>query len=289
MYRYSAFCLSIDSELELPEFAPGNGKPDVVIRLATVTPEDKRATIRNEIALPQDIGRFHIRNGSEIIVDPLPNSDPGVIRNILQGRLMAYLLRQRGWLPLHASSVACNGQGVLFLGASGAGKSTTAAAFYARGHTVLTDDVAPVRLAAEGVELQTSWSGLRLLDDSTRLIGHRVAASGFQGDKYIFRMGRRESAAPVPVKRIYFLEHAATGDHSPVTASVLPASSAAALLNAHSFLRSWRADRELQSINLDRAGSISARIPVHRLTRSQSLDHLPGLVDYVERDLADHG
>ncbi len=129
MYRYSAFSLTIDSEVELPELSEGRGEPDVIIRLGTVTAQQTQATIEDEFALPLNVGRFHVKGGREIVVDPLPDADPYILRAMLQGRLMAYLLRQRGCLPLHASGVAIGGQAVLFLGESGAGKSTTAAAF----------------------------------------------------------------------------------------------------------------------------------------------------------------
>ena len=42
---------------------------------------------------------------------------------------------------LHASAVAFGQQAVAFVGAEGAGKSTTAAALALRGHAILSDDV----------------------------------------------------------------------------------------------------------------------------------------------------
>jgi hypothetical protein len=284
MHRYSAFALTIDSELELPELADGAGEPDVVIRLGTVAQPQTPSTIEDEVAFPVSIGRFHIRGGREIVVDPLPDADPLLLRAMLQGRLMAYLLRQRGCLPLHASAVAIDGQAILFLGESGAGKSTTAAAFYSRGHSVLADDVGAVRVVDGVVELRTAWPGLRLLDDSTEIIRHRAAASGFQYDKHVYRLLRPESAGSNPVKRIYFLEYAMLDCRPPVRTDLIPESSAVALLNSHSFLRQWRAGNELLRINLERSASIAAVMPLHRLVRPRSLACLPQLVDFVEKD-----
>jgi hypothetical protein len=284
MYRYSAFSLTIDSELELPEFVEGKGEPDVVIRLGSVARPRQPATIENEVALPDHIGRFEIKGGREIVVDLLPDADPFVLRTMLQGRLMACLLRQRGCLPLHASGVAIEGQGVLFVGESGAGKSTTAAAFYSRGHSVLTDDVGALYVAGVSVGLLTAWSGLRLLDDARKLIQRRPARADFQSDKHVFRLERPESAASFPVKRIYLLEYS-TGDQLSVRSEVLRGSSAAAALNSHSFLRSWRAGNELLRINLRRCASVAAVMPVHRLIRQRSLAVLPALVDFVEKDV----
>jgi hypothetical protein len=288
MYRYSAFSLTIDSELELPEFAEGRGEPDVVIRLGTVARYQKPATIEDEVAIPLNIGRFHIKSGREIIVDPLPEADPSVLRVMLQGRLMAYLLRQRGWLPVHASAVAIGGQAVLFAGESGAGKSTTAAALYARGHKVLTDDVGAVRVVNGCVELPAGWSGLRLSDDTGEIIRNHTATPEFQYDKHVFRLERPESAASWPVKRIYFLEYGIASRRPAPRRDVIAGSSAVALLNSHSFLRPWRAGNELLRINLERSACVAAIVPVHRLIRPRSLNSLPELVDLIEKDVLSH-
>ncbi|HEX2827007.1 MAG TPA: hypothetical protein VHP37_11720 [Burkholderiales bacterium] len=55
---------------------------------------------------------------------------------------------QRGVLFLHAASVGIAGSGVLLIGASSAGKSTTSLGLAARGHAFLGDDVAAIRLAS---------------------------------------------------------------------------------------------------------------------------------------------
>ena len=284
MYRYTAFSLTIESELELPELEEGTDKPDVFIRLGRVSRQQQPATIADEIAFPLNIGRFHIKGGREIIVELVPDYDPFVLQAMLQGRLMAYLLRQRGWLPLHASGVSIDGQCVLFLGESGAGKSTTAAAFYARGHSVLTDDVAAVRNVAGGVELRTAGSGLRLLGDARKVIQERALPSAFRNDKHVYRLARFTSVCSIPVKGIYFLEYGADNQLS-VRREVIAGSSAAALLNSHSFLRPWRAGSDLLQINLDRSASIAAAIPVWHLVRPRSLDSLPELVNFIEKDV----
>src|SRR5579863_7665772 len=149
MFCYRGYSLIISSELPLPELPEAEGDPDIVIRLGPIPRVPREATATNELAIHTLTGAYQITNGREIVVDPLPNVDPDAVRMVLLGRMMAYLLRQRGWLPLHASGVAVDGCAVLFLGESGAGKSTTAAAFHARGHQVITDDVAPVRISGD--------------------------------------------------------------------------------------------------------------------------------------------
>jgi hypothetical protein len=63
----------------------------------------------------------------------------------LLGPVLGLLLRLRGITCLHASAVAFDDWCAVFVGAEGAGKSTTAAAFAAEGQPVLSDDVVALR------------------------------------------------------------------------------------------------------------------------------------------------
>jgi hypothetical protein len=285
MYRYSAFSLVIDSQVELPELPQGRGDPDVEIRFGYVDRAHKPATIDDEVAFPRGIGGFHVTRGRKIVVDLLPQADAGVVRTLLAGRVMGYLLRQRGYLPLHASAVCIHGKGVLFLGESGSGKSTTAAAFHSRGYDVLADDVAAVSNAIPGLSLQSAWPGLRLLDDSRSVIGAGQTPTVFQSRKHLYRLKTAAIEERYAVKRIYVLEYADADDQGPVRASGLSKFSAVALLNAHSLFRSWRAGHALRQINLDRCAAVADAQTVYRLIRPHSLRFLPDLVDFVERDV----
>jgi hypothetical protein len=285
MYRYSAFSLTIDSQLELPELPCGSGDPDVTIRIGSVNRANREATIDDELAFPRNVGGFHIMCGREIVVDLLPQADTGVVRTLLAGRIMAYLLRQRGYLPLHASAICIDGKGVLFLGESGSGKSTTAAAFHSRGHHVLADDVTAVRNIASRLELQPAWPGLRLLDDSRNVIGAGETTAGFQGGKHVYRLNGPALAGPCAVKRIYLLNFGNADGQAPVRSSPLSKLSAVALLNTHSLLRTWRAGHAIRQINLDRCAAVADAQTICRLIRPRSLNSLPDLVDFVEKDV----
>jgi len=147
MYRYSALAMEIESELKLPELSPSSRKPEVFIRFGKVAGADRKFTLEEEVANHAGLAAFQIRHGCEIVVDPIPGAAPVLLRVVLLGKVMAFLQRQRGWLPLHASTVIVDGKGILFLGDSGAGKSSTAAAFHAHGHTVLGDDLGAVKIS----------------------------------------------------------------------------------------------------------------------------------------------
>ena len=121
--------------LACPEWrpAPVNSPPDVVVRygpvpsappsalaagpLRQVTPEDAC------FGLP-DVARLLVRGGNEIVIERREGADNERVRLLLLGTGTDLLLHQRGLLPLHASSILTPAGAVLFMGHSGAGKST---------------------------------------------------------------------------------------------------------------------------------------------------------------------
>ena len=67
------------------------------------------------------------------------------VATYLVGPVMGFVLRRRGVLALHASSVCFSGNAVILCGSSESGKSTAAAALALRGVPVLTEDISPVK------------------------------------------------------------------------------------------------------------------------------------------------
>lgn len=290
-FCYRAFGLLIHSELELPElpaaFANGtdddhNYKAGLVIRRGTVPRAPRRSTLDEELAINSLGAAFLIRNGSEITVDIRPDADPSTLRVLLLGRVMAFLLRQRGWLPLHASGVVIDDECILFLGAAGAGKSTTAAAFHKGGHLVATDDVGAVRVTPEGrCVVQCAWSYVRLRDDARAVLGDSHPAAGFQADKHRYDLNRGIAGGDVyPVRCAYVIEY---GDA--LLAEPIETLRAVTLLSRYSFVRHRNMEREALQCHVRDCSAVASLVPVRQLTRPRSLDALPALVPFVEKDL----
>jgi hypothetical protein len=84
----------------------------------------------------------------------------------LLGPILGFMLRVRGTTCLHASGVLVNGNAFAVTGASGAGKSTMAAAFAAAGYPILTDDVLPLTTINGEIHTQSGYSRLRLFPNS---------------------------------------------------------------------------------------------------------------------------
>ena len=79
----------------------------------------------------------------------------------LLGPIMGTVLRMRGVTCLHGSAVAIDNHAIALIGASGAGKSTTAAAFARLGYSVLSDDVLALTDCASRFLLRPAYPRVR--------------------------------------------------------------------------------------------------------------------------------
>jgi hypothetical protein len=281
---YSAFGLLIESELALPELPAGSGTPDVFIRKGPVPFRPATASRREQFIFHAQAGAFHIAAGRDVVVDPLEGVDSAVVRIVLLGRVMACLLWQRGWLPLHASGVAIGGVAALFVGPSGSGKSTMAAALHARGHAVITDDVGPVQLINSACAVLPTWPRLRLATDSMTSMESRglplFRHGVFQIDKYSVHVGNPVQE-PIRLTRIYMLDFGPDFRSDPITPLLTVAS-----LRRNSFVRKRLCDMESAKLHLKECASVAQAVPVSRLVRPKAFDSLPELARFVEEDMS---
>jgi hypothetical protein len=277
---YSGFGLILASDFELPELPRGEGTPDVVIRRDCVPVVRRVASPDDELRVFRFAGAFRIRNGREIVVDPLPEATPVAIRLVLLGTVMAFLLRQRGWLPLHGSAVAIDGRAALFLGPCGAGKSTTAAAFHARGHSVLSDDLCAARIIEGQCRVQAAVPRIRLLPSSRSLLENLGVSGAFEVDKHSYYVSVPAQSGTLPVERVYLLEFGEELRVDPVAAL-----ESVALLSTNTFSIRRRMSREALEIHVSDCASVAGTTRVSRLTRPQSMTALPDLVLTVEHDM----
>ena len=207
--RFVAFGLCFDSQLPLQELCGEGLGPhehivrshptDVHIRVDTVDelagapgadPTWWRAT-RGQLVLDiEGVARYSVNRGHEIIIDPAAGAGHDLVGTFLFGSAFGGLFHQRQLLPLHASAVEVNGEAVLFLGHTGAGKSTMAAALRRRGHKVVTDDIAVVSYNGRaGPYLSPGIPRLKLKSDAARQLGEEVGSlhevTGDEGKYYL--------------------------------------------------------------------------------------------------------
>jgi hypothetical protein len=183
---FSFYGCRLRSEVPLsfvPVCARQDEPADVVLNLGDIArAQDKPTWSSPFVSIAADgatlievaaVGRFLLRDGCEIKVEPAPSAAPIEIETLLIGPVAGVLLHQRGVFPLHASCIELDGLAVAIAGASGRGKSTLAAALVRRGATLFSDDICALRLSdgQPAIALQ-GGTGLCLWPDS------RVALQG---------------------------------------------------------------------------------------------------------------
>ncbi|MEH6943979.1 HPr kinase/phosphorylase [Bacillus sp. JJ722] len=163
---YRAFGLNIYSDIPLPEaFRIDTFKEIVDLEIEIkdlsklwekqVLLPNQAYSVKDHMVMFQVPGTaiFKIKDGNRIIVSPISNSVEDEIRLYLLGTCMGIILLQRKILPLHGSAVDINGKAYAFIGDSGVGKSTLAAAFLQEGFQLVSDDVIPVRLSNDNIPI----------------------------------------------------------------------------------------------------------------------------------------
>lgn len=217
MFSYTAYGLNISSALALPELVPTEGSADLAVRFGRVErarPEALesgcvRATAEEVHLFWEEAGAFLVREGREIVVDPVPGVDERMLRVVVLGPALGALLYQRGWLTLHASCVEVEGGAVAFIGEKGWGKSTMAATMCARGHRLVADDVTAVRV--DGASRPTVYPGypqLKLWPDAAAFLGEdpdELPQLVPIAQKLARRALREFSTRPLPLRCVYVL------------------------------------------------------------------------------------
>jgi hypothetical protein len=292
MFTYVAYGLGIHSSLELPELTPGASPPDVVVRpgriprppgAATASDGPLQASADEARLYWPDVGAFLLRQGREVTFDPRPDATSGLIRLYLLGPVLGLLLHQRGLFVLHASAVALDEGVVAFLGHSGHGKSTTAAALHARGGAVVADDAVALDLAAPGGPAALpGFPQLKLWPDAVTALGEnpeqlpRIHA----GEEKRVRVVRAVTTTPRPLRRLYVLTDADSLELEP-----LRGHAAVFEVLQHSFVAP--ALEQLGSSRfLAECTRLAAAVPVRRLRRPRALAGLERLAALVEADAA---
>ena len=208
-----------------------------VLRVARETDDGGPPALVVRHLVREDQYHFAYADGTEFVIDRGGTSVRGTWRGgatvedtatYLLGPILAFVLRLRGLLAVHASAVEMDGGAVLVVGPSGAGKSTTAAAFALNGWPVLTDDVAVIAPRDGGLEVVPSYPRVRLWDDSVRgLLGRsellplltptwekRYLSLGTGGAGF--------SDRPLPLRAIFLLREREESDRAPRIEEISP-------------------------------------------------------------------
>jgi hypothetical protein len=231
-----------------------------------------------------------MRGGKEILIQAVADAEEAVLKAGVLGPGLATILQQRGHLVLHSSSVAIGGKAAAFVGWKGQGKSTTAAALFARGCPLLTDDL----LALNGKEGQRvmahpGFPQFKLWPDSAE---SALAVAPDSLPKLMSDCDKRVKAVrdgfarePAPLAAIYVL---ATGQE--LAMRRLSSQEAFQQIVSHTFCARY-GNRvfagEAGAIHLRNVAKVVAKVPVFRFERPNSLAGLGLMADFVMKHVTD--
>ncbi|MEM6612610.1 MAG: serine kinase [Cyanobacteria bacterium P01_C01_bin.72] len=297
MFSYFAYGLNICSDLALPEFQAVDLSHcdlkitlDQTVQVSDLLADDllnKAATIQlsrtKAMVYVRGTGIFIVENGDRVKIIPDGQPPELLLRFYLVGTVLAIALYQRNFLVLHASAVKINGGAVAFLGVSGEGKSSTAAAFVTHGYGLITDDVAPINFATDPCTINPGFPQVKLGAAMAQALGYEYeslhAVHTFK-EKRALQPWQGFSLDPVPLKRIYVLHTA-----NELAISPLKASAAVTEIARHSrpttLYHSGDANHFFQCADLVK------RNQVCRLSRPKDFSSIPDLIQLVEQDLSE--
>ena len=299
MYKYTAYGLGIHSAMPLPELPTQTASAEVTIDYQTIDWQPPECIegprywhIEGESAYFywKYGGKFLVRNGTEIIVDPIPNLEEDyIIRQPILGPLLGMILHQRNYLILHASGVKVGDRACLFLGVKGQGKSTMAATLYGQGYQMMVDDVAAIAFRDNSNPiLLPGFPQIKLWPDSVKSALGDTPESFSKIHPLIEKRARPTFdgffSKPLPLQRIYILRSG-----SNLEIKQLNPQEAISSLIGNSYIPMTLEDKFSQLNNVAQhfrqTANLINQVTVCSLERPRSLDRLSEVVNLIERDL----
>lgn len=296
---YSCFDFCLRSEIPLPELtrAAEVGATPVVDVVFGEVPETLPGAAPAEFAIQAEgddvllvvkgTARYLVRNGREIVVDPVEGASERNVRLFLLGSALGILCHQRGLLPLHANAVVADGGAYAFAGHSGVGKSTLAAHFAREGYEVLCDDVCVVSFDGGGRPL--AWPGLprlKLWGDAAEAFGHDsvLLDRAIEGlDKYHVPLVPARAVRPVPLRRLYLLARTDEGQEPEIQRLQGQRAMAAAMEQTYRNL--YLGPMGLAAQNFRQCAALLAQVEIYEARRDWGYEVFGSQAELLERHI----
>jgi len=306
---YGVYGIALHSEIALPlprhehgelaqielQTAPASFFSDAIrgIRLQQVWGswyEFGRLADRSSYARWRTVGEFLVfGDGRRIVCRPFDMATAESFYVYLLAQALSFALVKSGFEPFHATVVVVNGNGVVFLGDSGFGKSSLAACFLDAGHQMLTDDLLLLQVCSSRVLAYPGPPRIKLFAKTAhRFLGDALAGVRMnpETEKLIFPLDARRSCfSPVPVKAVYSL----AGPREVVRRERIRSEPLSPRQSFLELLKNTFNRRILDADRLERQLHETARlvslVPVRKLSFPRVWSQLPSVRDAIIRDL----
>lgn len=173
--KYRVFGYNVESELQLNTQEVEFVTPDVRVGFSELSFENIPIDTPGFHFIIQpdytkfmmaNVGIFEVREGSQIKICRAESADDEILRLFLLGSGFGFLMHQNKEFPLHGSSVVLGDDCITLVGHSGAGKSSLASGFIAKGYKVLTDDVSRIEILENECHVHHSYPSQKLWRDT---------------------------------------------------------------------------------------------------------------------------
>lgn len=289
-YKYRIYGYNVESDIKIDAYETEFIQPEVTIKFGTVNKkfiEQKKEWIyvskkaNHLIFYINKIGSFDIKSGKSIIIEP----DEGVLnidlRAYLLGFAFGFLMHQRGVFPLHGSTVDMGGFCLIFVGYSGAGKTTMALGLVERGFHLLSDEVSRIGSIKSINHVYPSDMSQRISKDTAIHMGIDYDPEKYilnRMDKFYVADRNRHSHDPKPLAAVIEIY---PSDVSETSLIQLDKHDALNVLIKHSY------GQEVMSLYADLGehlrfcSKLAKVVPVYRLTRPDRGFTLKEQVDII--------
>ncbi len=213
---------------------------------------------------------------------------------ILLGCIIGTALRLQGKICLHSSVIKVDHFAIAIIGAKGAGKSTTAAAFAKQGYPILADDIAVLTDCGDSFLVQPGYPRLRLWKSAVNAVyGSEAGLSRVfsQTDKHFIELNQNSKSTwgfhnqPLPLAAIYVL-----GERrclvKPSIEAIIPQMGLMHLIT-HRYPQSLKLEGDMQAREFAILGRLATSVPIRQLHREDNLAGLSNVCDVILEDVAE--
>ena len=212
---------------------------------------------------------------------------------VLIGCIIGTALRLQGKICLHSSVIKVDNCAIAIIGAKGAGKSTTAAAFAFQGYPILADDIAVLTDCGDSFLVQPGYPRLRLWKSAVnQLYGDEkeLARVFSQTDKHFLELSQNKVSAwgfhnqPLPLAAIYVLGERQQSLEAPNIETIIPQMGVVELIT-HRYPQYLQLERDMFLRELSILGHLAEIVPMRYLHRGDNLAELEKICDVILEDV----
>ena len=206
------------------------------------------------------------------------------------GPIMGFVMRQRGKLALHASSLVLGDYAVAIMGPAGCGKSTTAAALALRGWPVLSEDVCALEMQQEQPQVLPSYPRICLWPDSVNMLFSSPEALPLIVDGWNKRFlpldgtKAKFSAESMPLSKIYLFAPRSDKGYAPCIETI--SRKDALLQMAQNTYMNYLLGKEQRAAEFDAIARLVSQVKVRRVIPHSDPARIPAMCELLEMDAA---